>query len=511
MFNLYSWDYRPVALALILLTNFSTCPASLEQALTPLQPVEPACMPLCELSEPQRIAIIGAGISGLRLGDLLQHTFDVTLYEARSERVGGRIFSVKMPHGVAELGAFNIRDGGKAENFISLIKELGLEFEDDQSIKYFDGVELVDCQSLIKPYEFTPAILKEKLLTIRKSSASMADVLRQLFPDNETLQQIFAIKIAAYEGSAVDKLSASCIDSLYYMLLEALSVTHASFSDEDGYACRLRIKGGNSVLTEKLAERLKGKIQLGKVLTSLTRDEDGVYHLSFADGSSTEADIVVLTVPCPVYASIVFGDNLIAVDRLKTIQGILYGVNSKILYPVKHPQVTGAYTNGRMIASYNSRNSVITSYYINDNGNFDKDSIAAIAEKDLPFLKQIYRFPDQYQEPIVAEDRAFSSYSGPVGHSWVNDPYARGSYSCLGVGQDETFNALEYYEGEQVKKLFAPVDKTLFFGGEAATILLDFNGTLEAAVETAERLARIITKVHLPSIMASPADQQEDK
>lgn len=449
------------------------------------------------LAQQPRVAVIGAGAAGLTAARKLQDTCSVDLFEARAERIGGRIFSVRMPSGVAELGAFNIRDGGKAENVITLIKELGLEFEDDQSIKYFDGSELVDCQSLLKSYEFTPANLKEKIREARDASASMAEVLHKLFPENETLQHVFAIKMAAYEGASVDKLSSSCADSLYYMLLEALSVTHASFSDEDGYACRLRVKGGNSVLTEKLAAQLHNKVQLGKALEAVTRNEDGTYHLSFKDGSVHEADIVILTVPCPVYASIQFADSILSEERLNAIASIQYGMNSKILYPAKHPQVTGAYTNGRMIASYNARISVITSYYIDEFGKFDADTIADVAAEDHSFLSSIYKFtPAMEKDPVMAEDKAFSSYTSPVGHSWVNDPYARGSYSCIGVGQDEIFNTLEDYHGEQVKKLFAPVDETFFFAGEATTILVDFCGTIEAAVESGERTARLVKKLH---------------
>lgn len=45
-------------------------------------------------SEKKRLAIVGAGISGLYLAYLLQKDFEVTLLEAR-ERIGGRIFSIE--------------------------------------------------------------------------------------------------------------------------------------------------------------------------------------------------------------------------------------------------------------------------------------------------------------------------------------------------------------------------------------------------------------------------------
>lgn len=42
------------------------------------------------------------------------------------------------------------------------------------------------------------------------------------------------------------------------------------------------------------------------------------------------------------------------------------------------------------------------------------------------------------------------------------------------------------------RKLFAPIDQTLYFAGEHATILLDVPGTMEAACESGERVAQAI-------------------
>lgn len=45
----------------------------------------------------------------------------------------------------------------------------------------------------------------------------------------------------------------------------------------------------------------------------------------------------------------------------------------------------------------------------------------------------------------------FASYHGPVGYNWFADPYSRGSYSCVAVGQEEVFIAAAEYHGETVK------------------------------------------------------------
>ena len=65
-------------------------------------------------------------------------------------------------------------------------------------------------------------------------------------------------------------------------------------------------------------------------------------------------------------------------------------------------------------------------------------------------------------------------------HDWQSDPYARGSYSYVGVGG----------EGAQAE-LAASMAGTLFFAGEA-TNTEGHHGTVHGAIATGERAAREI-------------------
>src|SRR5579872_3418085 len=68
-----------------------------------------------------KAAVIGAGLAGLTCAYRLnQNGYDVEVYEARN-RVGGRIFTVKINDMPAELGGHNIFDGGDAEATRSLV------------------------------------------------------------------------------------------------------------------------------------------------------------------------------------------------------------------------------------------------------------------------------------------------------------------------------------------------------------------------------------------------------
>jgi monoamine oxidase len=66
-------------------------------------------------------------------------------------------------------------------------------------------------------------------------------------------------------------------------------------------------------------------------------------------------------------------------------------------------------------------------------------------------------------------------------HDWIADPFSRGAYSYARVEGDEAS-----------KRLARPVDKTIYFAGEAADVE-GRNGTVHGAIATGTRAARLIT------------------
>jgi monoamine oxidase len=92
-------------------------------------------------------------------------------------------------------------------------------------------------------------------------------------------------------------------------------------------------------------------------------------------------------------------------------------------------------------------------------------------DKALDSLAAIFDFPRATLETLLK-----SWYL----HDWQSDPYARGSYSYVGVGG----------EGAQ-SELAAPLADTLFFAGEA-TNSEGHHGEVHGAISTGERAAREI-------------------
>ena len=440
-----------------------------------------------------KVAIIGAGLAGLTTAyRLKQLGFDVNVYEAKN-RVGGRVFTVKIGGNPAELGGQNVRDGGKAEHFLALVRELGLDVETKiirLHLQYFDGNRLIDPSALLKACNFTPETLRKQLDTICQSAKNMCDVLHALFKENEILYKVFSTRLAAYEGVSVEHLSLVCTETLYHMLLGGLAAVHQHIGDDKANMESVVVKGGNGLLTEKLS-KLVGHVHLNCPLKSIAK-QGSSYLLTFHTQEQVVADILVLAIPCTVYEDIAIEKGIIPHNRLNNIKAVLYGTNAKIIVPMTPPhQKTGGYTNGRMISFFHPSLHALNLYYVGNYGKFTAATIEKTFQEELPLLQRFYSLP-HVLTPTVARDESFASYAGPVGHSWPNDPYAKGSYSCIGIGQEKVLTACENWNGEQVKSLFAPINNTLFFAGEHTSILFDVGGTMEAAVESGERTARSI-------------------
>lgn len=439
-------------------------------------------------SKSPKVVVIGAGIAGLTTAYRLQQQgVDVEIYEARA-RVGGRILSVQVNDQIGELGAQSLFDGGDAENLRCLINECGLEVESDTiSLKhaYYTGEKLIPSYELLPSLD--PNILKKRLSDIRKKSNSMFDVLKEFFAPDSPVFKYLSVRIAGYEGAPIEQLSSYYIETLYHMILGGISSAH------QGSTIKLAsIKGGNSLLPEKLSQALQNRVHLNSPLASIAKDPNGSYKIIFQNGQTVFADILVLAMPCTVYADIHFEENIIPQERLEAIRSIRYGTNAKILIPFQNiPQQRITLINDRIGAFFNANCPLLTCYYTGKSGRFLADTIKDTFDQDRSMLEIGYAYFDSIP-PVMARDESFLSYSGPVGYSWPTDLYVKGSYSYIAPGQDALLTDTSTVEGETVKTLFAPIDRMLYFAGEHTSILQDVPGTLEAACESGERTAQMI-------------------
>jgi monoamine oxidase len=451
----------------------------------------------CTAQKPT-ITIIGAGLAGLSTAyELHKRGFSsIDVYEAK-QRVGGRTFSVEFVDPISgaktysELGAENIYDGGQARTLRSLIDDLQLEYVDTTvtigQTYYYTGSEIINPYSLLTQY-YTPQALWDHLQELGTSAHSMRKLIDGLFNDTR-LKGYFTQRLTCYEGGTPVDLSPEYITTLFSMVLGSLSKNAA--------IRYCRIKGGNQLITQRMAATLAGHIHLGQALKKIEKTARDTYQLTFATGLIIETDSIVLAIPATVYKDIEFGPDVIPQATLDNIKAIHYGKHSKIVLPVARKDTMHAYCTDYMAAWYGRHADYLTMLYCNEQGYFTSDTIASIVNRDVSLMRKVYDLPSSFSLPVTADDVYGHSYTGPVGHCWQFDPYAQGSYSYIAAGQEDILIPKEEHAGHTFRKLFIPLNNdTLFFAGEHTTLLLDVLGTMEAAAESGIRTADSIAMLY---------------
>lgn len=452
-------------------------------------------------TSPKKVVVIGAGLSGLTTAyRLKQHGFDVEVYEAR-QRVGGRVFSAELDGHIIELGGQNIYDGGEATHIIALINELGLttlEKTTPSQFCYFENHKSTDIKKLIKERNFRPKALKEQLLNISQTASNMEEVLQALFSQDDLLNKACKATLSAYEGAIPEKLSPLYIETLFHILSGGLSAAHPKKDENNNQPSfeHLIIKGGNSKLPEKLAQELSRSVYLEHELTHISKNtSSGSYILKFKNGNIVQADILILTLPCPVYKHLSIDTDVLPKERKSSIENLQYGTSSKLIVPIQIPNIKGfACSDERAVTFPSFDENTLNVYFTGSWASFDEKTINQRYEEELELINHNYKLISS-QMPILARDEMFAKYTSPVAHCWVLDPYALGSYSSIGIDQEYLFTDTINIAEESVNEVFAPIDNTLFFAGEHTTILTKVGGTMEAAVESGERTARLVVKL----------------
>jgi monoamine oxidase len=286
-----------------------------------------AALPAAALAAPSkaRIAIVGAGIAGLNAALTLQdYGIASTVYEA-SNRIGGRMFSATSIWADNQVSEWcgELIDSDH-ETIIGLARRFGLPLDDfagNPSLRdtykilgryytveqaYEDwrgGVQQAIAKDLEAAGEsttydkFTPEGRKLDQMSVAEWIDSRVPGGRKS-PIGALLDVAYAIEYGA------DTTDQSALNVVY--LLGANKQTEAGegfnvFGESDE---RYHIRGGNQQLPVRIAKHLRTPVQLGMRMTSIARNGDETYALSFDGHPSVAADLVILSLPFAVLRKI---------------------------------------------------------------------------------------------------------------------------------------------------------------------------------------------------------------
>lgn len=453
-----------------------------------------------------RVAIVGAGLAGLRCAHMLWQEapgepIATTVYEANPERAGGRCWTLR---GFFEAGLITEHGGESINSDQSAIRrlaaKLGLEEEvvrggtlkQGEEAFWIDGAHYTEAQAAADWASVGHHAFKTAAREMR-SAAGAARLDAMAVPEwldsteigsSSRLGRLLQSNTVSENGGDPGEQSA----------MDVIELTAASprkpFDLLPGDNERFHIAGGNDQLVSRMIAELPAEtVRHGYQLVSLRENSDLTVTLFFDAGAGTvevTADYVVLALPFSTLRNVDLSQSGLSPEKLTVIRTLGMGSNAKIHLELQRKTWPALGFDGSAYGEWNGFSTawddsvplgadaspaLLLAFPGGDVGRTGltgaAHGIAPVADVDW-FLGEI--------EPVYPGTSAVYTGRAYEDH-WALDPWVLGAYSYYQVGQATTYG-----------KIAATTEGRIHFAGEHTAG--EQQGFLDGAVITGERAAR---------------------
>lgn len=452
-----------------------------------------------------RIAIVGAGISGLSAAlTLADAGVAVTVYEA-SGRVGGRMESdtTSWLDGQVTEHCAELIDTGHttmrrlAHRFDLPLVNLHRSEPRHSTDTYFFGGEYYPVRQAVRDFRPVYRAARRDLKAAgypthydRHTDAgaaidamSIADWIDAHVPGGHGAPFGKLLDVAYAIEYGLDAADQSALNLIYLLAYQPTKRGFAVFGVSDE---TFHVDGGNDRIPQAIAAALPpGTVQTGARLAAIAREPDGTVRLAFTSGPDVVADHAIVTIPFAVLRTLDLTNADLPALKQTAIAELSSGTNAKLAlqFDSRLWRTRGPWgrSNGSTFADTGYQNTwEVTRGQDGTSGivvDYAGGSVAAALTDTSPsgiqaaavqFLAQL----EPVWPGITALWNGRATLSAPIA-----EPLRRGAYPSYRVGQYVQFAGVE---GERVGNLH-------FAGDHCST---DFQGFMEGAAREGIRAAR---------------------